>query len=199
MKKNTVVLLIATLFVIPFSAQAEDVKAIFEKVNTYIEQKNFTKALEELKWAENEIGKMHNQELKNFFPDEVAGYKGGKVEVSAALGMTNLERNYTKANNTVTLTLTGGGAGGAMGGLAGIARMGMMMGGQGAGQDTFRIKGQTASLTEQNNRTELTVLLDSGSMLKLETRAADMGKELRNIAENIKIEELEKYLKGTVG
>jgi len=201
MRKFSVVFLLGALFLAPLSALAEDVNAIFEKVNTYIEQKNFTKALEELKWAENEIGKMHTEQLKSFFPDELAGFKGSKIEVSSALGMTNLERQYTKDNNSVTLTMTGGSgaAGGAMGGLAGLARMGMMMGGQGSGQQSFRIKGQTANLTEDGGRTELTIFLDSGSMLKLESRTEGFGQELRQIAENIQIEELEKYLKGTVG
>ncbi|MCB0334333.1 MAG: hypothetical protein KDD55_12580 [Bdellovibrionales bacterium] len=180
------------------SARAEDLNKIFENVNNFITQKNYTKALEELDWAKNEIGKMHVDALKGFFPDSLAGYNGGEVESSSALGMTNIERTYNGVVGQVKVSLVGGGKGGAMGGLAGLGRMAAMMGGQN-GQESLRINGQTATLDTRSSRPELNVFLESGGILKVEGLKGfnkDNSSQLKSVAEAIKIAELNKYLSG---
>ncbi|MCB0353877.1 MAG: hypothetical protein KDD64_10145 [Bdellovibrionales bacterium] len=187
--------LVASLVVLP-AAHAEEIDAIFKKVNEYIAQQNFPKALEELNWAQKEINKMHVERLKSFFPDSLAGFTGNQTEVNAALGMTNVERRYSNGAKNVSLSLIGGSGGGPLGNIAGFGRMAAMMGGQ-PGQDTFRINGLTANLVDKPNNPELTVFLDSGSMLKLEGSGQASGKELREIAEGFDLASLDKYLKGT--
>ncbi len=199
MKTLTRVLLLPLVLTAVNALADEDLNKIFSKVNEYIEAKNYPKAMEELAWAKNEISKMHNEQLKTYLPDELAGFKGDEVKVSQALGMNNLERNYKSGNASVKVSLMGGSKGSAMaGGLANIGRMAAMMGGQ-AGQEAIRIDGKTATMNTQGSRTELSVFLDSGSILKLETRKAnDAAKtQLKKMAEEMKLSSLDKYLAGT--
>lgn len=182
---------------LPQGASAEDLNAIFKKVNEYVEQKNFPKALEELNWAEKEITKMNSRQIESFFPDQIEGFQGGKTEMNAVMGMTNVSRTYTSGSRSIELSLVGGGAGGGLGGLAGLGRMAAMMG-QGAGQDSFRVQGQTASLDTEEGQAELSVFLDSGSILKLDgsNLGSDGGATLKKFIEALKVSDLDKYLKG---
>jgi hypothetical protein len=183
------------------SAAAEDINDIFKKVNELVQAKNYSKALEELGWAKKEIEKMNSKQLESYFPDTLNGFKGQPVSASNALGFTNIERLYKKDESTsVKVSLTGSGPGGVPGGLGGLAafgKMAAMMGNNGDGSDTFRINGRTAQLEEHSDekRAELTVFLDSGSILKFEGSNTDGG-ALKQMAEALKIGDLDTYLKG---
>lgn len=177
------------------SAKAEDLNEIFKRVNDYTTQKKYTKALEELGWARKEIEKLHTDQLRAYFPDELAGYKGDKMESNSMLGLTNLERNYVKDNSSVKVSLSGGsgGAAGGFGNLAALGKMAAMMGGQ-PGSETIRIGGHTATMaTSEGNNAELTVYLDSGSVLSLQGADAET---LKKMAEALKLSDLDTYLKG---
>lgn len=194
----TLLALVLLLPVAPLSAQ-ENLDSIFKRVNELVAQKNYTKALEELGWANKEIEKLNSQHLQSFFPAEVEGYKGGKFESSNALGFTNLERTYTKGSQEIRLSLTGGqGAAGmpGLGGLAALGKMAAMMGNQ-PGTDTFRISGRTASLSGgEGEPNELTIFLDSGSVLRLEADSGVDTASVRKFAEGLQIESLDNYLRG---
>ena len=71
-----------------------------------------------------------------------------------------------------------------------------MMGAQSEGNETFRIGGRTANLAAENGNPELTIFLNSGSILKLEMLNGSEKEELRQMAEAIKIDELDNYLRG---
>jgi len=203
MRKLPIVFAVAFTFSCPLALVADEVNQIFSKVNEYIAQKNYPKALEELQWAKQEIEKMNTGQLKSFFPDQLAGFTGGKLETNSALGFTAVERSYTKPGDAAKLkvSLTGGGGGagaGALGGLAAFGKMAAMMGAQENGSETVRISGRTAQMTTDDSRksAELTVFLDSGSILKFEMdNSADSG-TLRQLAEAININGLDGYLKG---
>ena len=83
-----------------------------------------------------------------------------------------------------------------MGGLAGIAEMGMMVGAE-EGAETLRIDGKTACLKTQGDQPEITVALDSGSILKLEAQGGVSGNTLKDFAEGLKISELDNDLRGS--
>lgn len=183
-----------------FPAYAEELDAIFKRVTELVEQKNYPKALEELTWARKEIEKMNSGSVKNFFPDSLSGYTGGKAEVNNAMGFMNIERTYSKSNKSVRVSLTGGsGGGGGLGGLAQLGKMAAMFGGQ-EGQDTFRIGGRTAVLNNQEGSApQLQVFLDSGSVLTLDADDGVPASDLRAMANEIKIDDLDKYLRGQAG
>lgn len=196
-----IVVMLAGLGMSPVISRAEDVNEIFKKVNEYIAKKNFPKALEELNWAKKEIEKQNQDALRSFLPDQLAGFTGEKFEANDAFGISNIERSYRKDSTTVKVSLTGGsGSGaGAFGGLAALGSMAAMMGAQqGTGHDTFRISGRTATLDleEGSSNGSLTVFLESGSILKLEMDSGATRDSLKSVAEALKLNDLDNYLKG---
>jgi len=196
MRTKTILLGFLAL-VIPQFALAEDVNELFKKVNTYITEQNYPKALEELSWAKKEIEKLNSTKIGTLLPATVNGFTGGEVKVQSALGFDSIERDYTGNGQKISVSVTGGGAGGAMGGLAGLAKMGMMMGGQQPGVDSFRLDGRTANLDTSSGKAELTVFLDSGSILKVEGQQGVDAAALKSFAEGLKISNLDNYMRGT--
>ncbi len=194
-------LIIAALSTLLFCqpAVAEDINDVFKKVNEYVQQKNYPKAMEELGWAQKELEKMHQARLAELLPGEVDGFKGGDTQVQQMMGFSNIEREYTNGDKNVRVAITGTGGAEGMGGLAGIAKMGMMMGGTQAGKDQFRIAGRTASLDTTSGSPELTIFLESGSVMQLSTGDGVDGPALKKFAEGLKIADLDSYLKGAKG
>ncbi len=178
-------------------AFAEDLNEIFKRVNELVAKENYSKALEELTWAKKEIEKLNTGKLGKLLPAEVNGFTGNEAKITNVMGMMNVERTYKNANKVIALSLTGSSGGNeGMGGLAGLARMGMMMEAQEGGSETFRIEGRTSTLKTQNGTTELTVALESGSILKLEGKTGVDGPTLKSFAEAMKIGTIDNYLKG---
>jgi hypothetical protein len=192
-------LLVSGLSLASVQASAEELDTIFKKVESLVQQKNYPGAISELAWAKEEIEKLHQQRLKEILPGDVDGFKGGEPEVQSALGFTTLEREYAKGEQTITMSLSGGSGGDAMGGLAGIAKMGMMMGATQPGVEKVRLGSLTASLDTQNSTPELTVFLDSGSIVQLRSSDGVDGATLKKFAEGLKLGELDGYLKGAKG
>lgn len=152
--------------------------------------------MKELSWAQQELEKLHQQRLAEILPAEVDGFKGDKPEVQSAMGFTTLEREYSKGEQRITLSISGGTGNEAMAGLAGIAKMGAMMGGMQPGVDKVRLGSLTATL-DTTDSPEMTVFLDSGSVVTLKTDDGVDGAALKKFAEGLKLSELDSYLKGT--
>jgi hypothetical protein len=180
-------------------ALAEDINEVFKKVNEYVQQKNYPKAMEELTWAQKELEKMHQARLSELLPATIDGFQGGETEVQQVMGFSNIERQYSKDDKNIRLAIAGTGGGEGMGGLAGLAKMGMMMGGTQPGKDQFRIAGRTASMDTSNDSPELTIFLESGSLLTLSASEGVDGPALKKFAEALKISDLDTYLKGSKG
>ena len=180
-------------------ALAEDINEVFKKVNEYVQQKNYPKAMDELTWAQKELEKLHQERLSELLPAEVEGFKGGDTQVQQMMGFSNIEREYTNGDKNIRLAITGTSGTEGMGGLAGIAKMGMMMGATQPGRDQFRINGRTASLDTTSGSPELSVFLESGSVLQLTTGDGVDGPALKKFAEALKIGDLDNYLKGAKG
>ena len=181
-------------------ARAEDLNELLARVDKFVKEENFSKALGELKWAQAELEKKQMLKLQSFFPDELMEYKGKKLEQNSALGFMELKREYEKDGNSITVSLMGGaggsgGPGGSkpMGQIAQFGQMAAMFGG-GNDQETIRIKGRTTTM-KKGEAGELTLFLDSGSMLKLESSNV-ASEELKGLAEKLDIDGIEKYLKG---
>lgn len=183
---------LALSFALP--AAAEDINEVFKKVNEYAAKKNYPKALEELQWAQKELEKLNQQRLAELLPKDVDGFVGEEPQVQSAMGFTTIERQYNKGEKGIQVSIAGGG--GAAGGLAGIAKMGMMMGGAQPGKDQFRIDGRTATLDTAGSP-ELTVLLESGSVLQIRSSDESVdGATLKKFAQGLKVADLDSYLGG---
>jgi len=197
MKK--VITIAALLTSLANPAFGEDINEVFKNVNEYVQAKNYPKAMEELSWAQKEIEKLHQGRLAELLPAEVEGFKGGDTQVQQMMGFSNIEREYTNGEKTIRVAITGTGGTEGMGGLAGIAKMGMMMGATQSGRDQFRIAGRTASLDTTDSSPELSVFLESGSILQLSTDEGIDGAALKKFAEVLKVAEIDSYLKGAKG
>jgi hypothetical protein len=179
--------------------KAEELNQIFEKVQGYVSAKNYPKALEELSWARKEIEKQHLEKLKEFFPSQVSRFDGQKFNSQGAFGMSQLERNYSGPEGAlVKVSLVGSNLSGqALGGLSQFGKMAAMMGMQDGSQDSFRIDGYTAALEDNGQgRANLSVYLDSGSVLKLELVKKGEAGILRQFAEELNLQGLDAYIKG---
>jgi len=185
--------------VAPEPTRAEDIKQIFDRVQQYYQDKNYSKALEELNWAQKEIEKASASVTQSFFPNEVDGYRGGKIENANVFGITNVERSYEKGEESIKVSLMGSSKGAGqnpLGGLAAMGQMAAMMGGSQPGTDSFRIDGRTALLEKEDNSASLTVFLDGGSMMKFEMSGSSNGDALKKFVNGFKIADIEKHLKG---
>ena len=187
------------LFIRIPTATAEDLDTIFGRVKQYAEAKNYTKALDELAWARKELETANMTRVQELFPAEVNGLKAGEFKSNNALGFVNIERSYAGGGGqqiTVELTSgTSGAAGASLGGLAQIGKMAAMMGGD-MNSNTMRIAGRTASLSIAGSNPELSIFLDSGSVLKLTGAAKTDSATLRKFAEAMKLDDLDNYLRG---
>jgi len=194
MKK--LLILTLTLMIGAGNALAEEnIDEIFKQVKSFVEAENYTKALEELQWAKNEIEKRHGKKIESFFPASLEGFTGGSVESTNMMGISNIERTYTHSDGKrVKVSILGGSAGG---GLGAFGQMAAMMGGA-QGQNSFRLGGKTANLSEneQRNSAELTVGLDGGSMLKFEMNGSSDGALLRKMAQEFDVNALDNYMRG---
>jgi hypothetical protein len=196
MKRHFIIAsLIASVLAQP--ALAEDINEVFKKVNEYVAQKNYPKAMEELSWAQKELEKLHQTRLSELLPAEIEGFKGGDTEVQLVMGFSNIEREYQNGEKSVRVAITGTGSGDGMGGLAGLAKMGMMMGGTQSGIEQFRVAGRTASLDTTNDSPEVSIYLESGSIVRLTTGEGVNGQTLKKFAEGLKVADLDAYLKGS--
>jgi len=194
-------LLTLSVLVSPFIAVADDLPQIFKKVSELVEQKKYPKALDELSWAKKEIEKQNTAQLESYLPDSIGDFKGEKISSNGALGIVSIERNYVKGNDQIKVSLTGtsgSDAAGLGGGLAAFGKMAAMMGGQTPGNETIRVNGKTAILTlsDTSKSGDLSVFLDSGSVLKFEMSDNATADTLKKAAEGIKIEALDTYLAG---
>jgi hypothetical protein len=181
------------------TASAEDIQAIFQRVKELADNKNYSKAIEELSWAKKELEKMNAEKIQSFLPDKVLELNGDKPQSNSALGFTNIERTYSGADASIKVSLTGSGGNAAgLGGLAQLGKMAAMFGGEGTNQETIRVAGKTATLEkgEGTGNTSLTVFLDSGSILKLDLTKGSDAEKLKSFAEALKLQELDTYLKG---
>lgn len=191
------VIIFSAAMSLPSSARAEDVNVILKRMNEYIAQENFPKALEELSWAEKEVQKMNMTKLGKVLPADVQGFTGQPVSTQSAMGFSTIEREYKKGTQQITLSIAGAaGAGSPAGGLAGLARMGMLMGAE-QGSETFRLDGKTATLKTDEGSPEITVALDSGSILSLKAGSGVDQTVLKSFAEAIKVSEIDNYLRGS--
>jgi len=191
-------------FLLATCAHAEELNEILGRITKLVGEENYSKALGELKWAQADVEKKHMARLQSFLPEEVTGYKGTTVKPTSVLGFMELKRSYKNAEKSLQISIVGGASGsGAPGGsnpMAQIAQMGQMaamMGGGDGNQETIRLNGRTATLKDMkgNGTSELTIFLDGGVMLKIESRAV-AGAELKPVAEKIDVDAMEKYLKG---
>lgn len=124
-------------------------------------------ALEEARWCVTQLEQMMQEQESSLFPDEIDGYIAGKVQKEQAMGISMIEREYSKDNTVISVSLTGGGSGGPGNPFAAIAQMGLQMGGMG---QKIRIQKRSAVILNEDNSSQVIVTLKSGGTLTFESR-----------------------------
>ncbi|HMO18528.1 MAG TPA: hypothetical protein PKA63_09620 [Oligoflexia bacterium] len=188
-------LVLAVGFVlVPSISAADELKKILEKVEQYVADENYAKALEELGWAKKELEGKYNEKLAALLPDTLADFTGAKTETNSVMGFTTISRIYSNSGNSFRLELqsSSGSAGGGLGGFAALGQMAAMFGQQ-AGQSSLRINGRTANLQEENG--EMVIYLDGGSMINIKRESGKIN--FKTIAEAIDLDAVEKQVKGS--
>ena len=132
-------------------------------------------ALEEARWCVTQLEQLKQGQTASFFKDEILGYKGGKLDSQQVMGMSILERSYSKDNNTISVSLSGGAAGSAMNNIFGtIATMGM----QGTSGKKIRIQRRSAIISEENGNVQIIITLKSGGILTISSNNASRDEVL---------------------
>lgn len=196
----TTALALSCLVNAPVSFAEEKFEDILQRAQELRTQGKFSQAMNELSWATKELEKQHLEKLQSFFPKAVGDLAGGEFESNSALGLITLERPYSGSGVKLKVSLLGssqseGAAARGMGAFAGLAGMAAMMGGQGTGTDSVRIKGARAVIRMENSQAELTLPLSSGMTLQVERQSGKPTKEqLVAVAESVDTAGLEAYI-----
>jgi len=173
---------------------AETMDELFENLKKYVENEQYTNAMEELQWMQRELDKLHFEKVKSFFPDELEGYKGGDTNSQTVLGFTNMNRTYSRAGQDIEVALTGGVS--VAGGMAALLQMVNVLGSQ-ENSTTFRLDGRTATLVrDPDGSASLSVMLKSGSLLTFEAKNMEDADMLRQAARIFPVAALDDYLAG---
>lgn len=171
------------------TAVADDTTDSLEEARKLYENGDIAGALREARWAVELLEQQRQAEVTKLFRDEIAGYTGGQLGSQKALGITHTERPYTQDGRTVTVTLTGGSSGAALGGLGALAQLGM-----GMQQGTkLRIQRRTGVALTEAGVHKIVLTLNSGGVLSFAT-STDSPEELREFAEAFPVEALDEAL-----
>jgi hypothetical protein len=187
-KKNTLrwstIVAVFALFSASGVFAEEDPTDAFQSATELYEQGDIDGAIEEAEWGLELLRQLKRGATATHFLDEINGYVATPLETNSAMGMTVMERRYTKGGNTITVTLTGG-ANTALGGLGALASMGMM----GAGEKV-RIQRRTGTAIAESGENRIMFGLKEAGMLNFESRDVSMD-ELKAFAGEFPIAELD--------
>lgn len=144
-------------------------------------------ALEEARWCVTQLEQMKQGQISEYFKDEVNGYKGGKIASQQAMGMSSVERSYTKKGSKIKVSLAGGASSAGNSAFSALAQFGLQMGGSGT---KVRIQRRSAVINNKGNSVQLIVTLKSGGMLNFDSRDVDED-ELVAFAKKFPVKELD--------
>ncbi len=190
MNKYINVCLIISLFANPVATLAQDdnpAMACREAANLF-EDGALAEAIEEAKWCVESMQQLKQQATASFFPDEIIGYTGDKMQSQSNFGIRTMERTYSKDSERIKVNFTAGGAGG---GLAALAKMGLAMGGTGKKLRINRYK--VLDTSEGQNVNFMITMKEGGGMLTISSNSASY----ENTIEFIKAMPLKKIDKAT--
>lgn len=142
---------------------AEEAATACTEAARLIGEDDLVGALDEAKWCVESLQQLRQQATLTVFPDAVDGFAGGEIDNQSAMGMTIIERTYSKDGSDISVSLTTGMAGG---GLAALAQLGMGMG-AGSGNKIRVQKRTVLDMSESGGDAQYMVQLKSGGMLNI--------------------------------
>ena len=127
-----------------------------------IEEGDVDGALEEARWCVTQLEQIKQKEVAAFFKDNIDGYVGGELNQQQAMGVTVVERGYTKDGAMINVSLTGGASQAASNAFSALASMGMQMGSVGT---KVRIQKRSGVINDEDGSNQVIVTLKSGGLL----------------------------------
>lgn len=192
-------LAVSALLLSSYSMAATDTDAVIEEMtrsfNTVVElvrEGEYRKAVSELSWVEDPIMQLDQQKTAGFLPDELNGFTGGEIEINSGMGMSIIERTYTRDGESITLSLAGGASAGAASGFAALGALAQFGMGN-AGSDRFRLQGVTFNSTGNSQRVEVLGALNGGRILNVSSDSASLA-TVKSVLDAAPLSELNAYL-----
>ncbi len=162
MKKS--VLLIGVLACSQFAAaiEAETPESSCKGIMKHLDKEDYKGALNDARLCVELLEQKVQGSVTKSFSESVAGWERTSISEENVLGMANITAEYSKGDDTLSVSLVGGkgsGSGGAFGNALGsIATMGMMQ----AGGKRIRVQGLAATVTAEG---EVIIQLDDGAFV----------------------------------
>jgi hypothetical protein len=181
--------LTAVTFATAQAATMDEIKEATDALIEFIEKGDYKKAQGKVDFLSAALNEFDFDVKKKFFKDDLAGFIGGEMSAQSVMGISVIERTYTRGGKTVKVSLTDLVA---SAGPAGLAAMDQMFGQQ---QATFRLPGRVAaSVTNQGGLTEITATIGR-SIFRVESSNTKEEK-VKEVANAFPIKELLDYVEG---
>ncbi len=153
------------VFISSAMAQNDKIQESCNSVTNLFNEGDIDGALEEARWCVTQLEQLKQGQTSSYFKDTIDGYVGGKLDSQQAMGMSIIERTYTKDDNSIQVSLSGGVSNIAASALEAFASFGV----NATPGKKIRIQRRTATLNNQSNNPQLLVTLKSGGVLTFES------------------------------
>ncbi len=153
----------------------EAAAACVEAARLIKEEDDLEGAIEEASWCLTGLKQLQEEIKLSLLPDELNGFTGGEIDNQNVMGMSIVERKYTRDSDSLTISMTTTGSAGAAGGLGALAELGKLFGSiesagaTAGGGKKVRIQKRTAIVVDEGGNGVVTVQLKSGGSLKAES------------------------------
>ncbi|MCU7918085.1 MAG: hypothetical protein KZQ99_10310 [Candidatus Thiodiazotropha sp. (ex Dulcina madagascariensis)] len=152
MKKNYLGITVLTLVALSLQAAEEGDPATYCKQAAKLyEADDIAGAVEEAKWCLESLEQIQQARKSDRFAKQVAGWKRGEISQQKAMGLSNIETQYTKEGKIIKVSYTSGGGG--------MAAMFSQMGLAAGGGKKIRIGRYTGMVMEKGSRKEIVISL----------------------------------------
>ena len=153
--------------------------ACIEAARLIREEDDINGAIEEAQWCLEGMTQLKEEIKLSLLPDEIEGFVGGEISNQNVLGMSVIERDYTRDDEALKLSITTSGSGGS--GAAGLGALGELgklfesagtLGGSSTGRKV-RVQKRTVLASDDAGEGSLNVTLKSGGTLNITSQQLD--------------------------
>ena len=162
----------------------DDISAACSAAGNLVTNNDINAAYEEAQWCFESVRQLRQQQTIAVFPDAIDGFIGDEVDDSSAMGMTIIERSYSKGDQRLNVLL---GVGGTMSAIANMASTMMVPG------ITKRRVGSFTVWQMPNDDEQYLIGLDGNASITITSYSVDADKVMDFIRQ-FPIEQLERSI-----
>ena len=171
------------------AAEDSAIEACEEAVRIFNSDGDINAALEEARWCVEGLEALKQDNALEFFPDQVDSWAAGKATNSKLLGVSMIERVYSRDGRSISVSLASGGNGT---GLMALAQMGMQLGGEVLKK--FRVDRRTVLELGDADEVRFLVQLRSGGVINIASTDVDID-GVKSFVSEFPVGELDDSLK----